>query len=169
MATHSRSFQKPLFVILLVTLFAAGTMAQRRRGGGGEAGFRFRFIGPVVGNRIAAIAGIAGDPSTYYAGAASGGIWKSVDGGNRWEPIFDDEPIAAIGALAVAPSDKSTVWAGTGEPWAIRDDRSHSTSRIWLPQTKIRPRAAGFLLCLIQVVELRGLSSPAGVIFQYTS
>lgn len=121
MATPSKSFLKSLFVILVITLFAATMMAQRRRGSGNQAGFRFRFIGPVVGNRIAAIAGIAGDPSTYYAGAASGGIWKSVDGGNRWEPIFDDEPVAAIGALAVAPSDKSTVWAGTGEPWAIRD------------------------------------------------
>src|SRR5690348_3579115 len=121
MSTLSKPFHKALFVILIVTLFAVSLMAQRRRGGGGEAGFRFRFIGPVVGNRIAAIAGIAGDASTYYAGAASGGIWKSVDGGNRWEPIFDEEPVAAIGALAVAPSDKSTVWAGTGEPWAIRD------------------------------------------------
>src|SRR6185312_1910400 len=121
MVTMSKSFLKSLFVILVITLLAATLAAQRRRGGNGEAGFRFRFIGPVVGNRIAAIAGIPGDPSTYYAGAASGGIWKSVDGGNRWEPIFDDEPVAAIGALAVAPSDKSTVWAGTGEPWAIRD------------------------------------------------
>src|SRR5437016_1632396 len=86
-----------------------------------EPGFHFRFIGPVVGNRIAAIAGIAGDPNTYYAGAASGGVWKTVDGGNRWQPIFDDQPVEAIGALAVAPSDRSIVWAGTGEAWAIRD------------------------------------------------
>lgn len=80
----------------------------------------FRFVGPQVGNRVAAIAGIPGDPSTYYAGAASGGIWKSTDGGNKWRPIFDQEPVAAIGALAVAPSDPSVVWAGTGEAWAIR-------------------------------------------------
>src|SRR5438105_6042427 len=86
-----------------------------------EPGFHFRFIGPVVGNRIAAIAGIAGDPNTYYAGAASGGVWKTVDGGNRWQPIFDDQPVQAIGALAVAPSETSIVWAGTGEAWAIRD------------------------------------------------
>ncbi len=86
-----------------------------------ESGFKFRFVGPKVGNRIAAVAGIAGDPSTYYAGAASGGVFKSVDGGNRWEPIFDKQSAAAIGALAVAPSEPSTVWAGTGEAWAIRD------------------------------------------------
>ncbi|HTA50527.1 MAG TPA: sialidase, partial [Verrucomicrobiae bacterium] len=50
-----------------------------------------------------------------------GGIWKSIDGGNHWTPIFDKQPVAAIGALAVAPSDPSTVWAGTGEAWMIRD------------------------------------------------
>ena len=86
-----------------------------------ESDFKFRFVGPKVGNRIAAIAAIPGDPSVYYAGAASGGVWKSTDGGNRWAPIFDKQPAAAIGALAVAPSEPSTVWAGTGEAWVIRD------------------------------------------------
>lgn len=86
-----------------------------------EGDFKFRFVGPRVGNRIAAVAGIAGDPSTYYAGAASGGIFKSVDGGNRWEPVFDKQSAAAIGSLAVAQSEPNTVWAGTGEAWAIRD------------------------------------------------
>src|SRR5271168_4043451 len=86
-----------------------------------EGQFRFRFVGPRVGNRIAAIAGVAGEASTYYAGAASGGIWKSTDAGNHWTPIFDKQPVAAIGARAVAPSDPSTVWAGTGEAWMIRD------------------------------------------------
>ena len=65
---------------------------------------------------------IAGDASTYYAGAASGGIWKSTDGGNQRKPIFDKQPVAAIGTLAVAPSDPSTIWAGTGEAWVIRDN-----------------------------------------------
>ena len=87
----------------------------------GQGALRFRFVGPRVGNRIASVAGLPGDASTYYAGAASGGVWKSTDGGNHWKPIFDKQPAAAIGALAVAPSDTSTVWAGTGEAWAIRD------------------------------------------------
>jgi photosystem II stability/assembly factor-like uncharacterized protein len=86
-----------------------------------EETFRFRFVGPHVGNRIASATGIPGDPSTYYAGAASGGVWKSTDAGNSWEPIFDKQPVAAIGAIAVAPSDASIVWVGTGEAWAIRD------------------------------------------------
>ncbi len=62
-----------------------------------------------------------GDPLTYYAGAASGGVWKTTDGGVTWEPVFDDQPVQSIGSLAVAPSDPSVVWAGTGEPFI----RSH--------------------------------------------
>jgi photosystem II stability/assembly factor-like uncharacterized protein len=76
---------------------------------------QYRHIGP-VGNRVAAVAGVPGDLLTYYAGAASGGIWKSEDGGEYWRPVFDDQPDHAIGALAVAPSDPEIVWAGTGEP-----------------------------------------------------
>src|SRR5260221_11076638 len=101
--------------------FAAVGIAQRRGGGAAPDGLGFRFVGPVVGNRVASIAGVPGDPSIYYAGAASGGVWKTTDGGGRWDPVSDMLPVAAIGALAVAPSDPSVVWAGTGEAWAIRD------------------------------------------------
>lgn len=81
----------------------------------------FRFLGPVRGNRVASVAGVPGDPNTWYAGAASGGVWKSEDGGSKWKPVFDGQPVSAIGALAVAASDPRIVWAGTGEAWAIRD------------------------------------------------
>ncbi|HTI63028.1 MAG TPA: hypothetical protein VL524_05920 [Gemmatimonadaceae bacterium] len=80
----------------------------------------YRFIGP-PGNRVDAVAGIPGDPYTYFVGAASGGIWKTTDGGVHWRPIFDKEPVSSIGALAVAPSNPSVVWAGTGESFI----RSH--------------------------------------------
>src|SRR6266542_6670418 len=75
---------------------------------------KFRYIGP-VGNRVIAIAGVPGSPHTYYAGAASGGVWKTVDDGAHWEAVFDAQDVQSIGALAVAASDPSTVWAGTGE------------------------------------------------------
>ena len=106
-----------------VLIFSITLAFAQRRGAQADAGnaFRFRFVGPLAGNRVASAAGVPGDINTYYAGAASGGIFKSVDGGNRWAPIFDNEPVAAIGALAVAPSNPSIVWAGTGEAWAIRD------------------------------------------------
>ena len=84
---------------------------------------RFRYIGP-VGNRVAAVAGVPGDPLVYYAGAASGGLWKSTDGGINWQPIFDQvQGVSSVGALAVAASDPNIVWAGTGEPHI----RSHVT------------------------------------------
>lgn len=95
--------------------------AQRRVPAEAPVGLSFRFLGPLAGNRISAVAGIPSDPSTYYAGVASGGIWQSTDGGNAWAPIFDRQPVAAIGALAVAPSNPNIVWAGTGEAWVIRD------------------------------------------------
>jgi photosystem II stability/assembly factor-like uncharacterized protein len=75
---------------------------------------KYRHIGP-EGNRVSAVTGVIGDPNVYYAGAASGGIWKTTDGGLHWAPIFDSMPVSAIGALAVAPSDPNVVWAGTGE------------------------------------------------------
>ena len=74
----------------------------------------WRHIGP-AGNRVSAVAGVPGDPLVYYAGAASGGIFKTTDAGIHWQPVFDDQPVASIGSLAVAPSDPSIVWAGTGE------------------------------------------------------
>ena len=83
--------------------------------------FGFRFLGPVVGNRVAAFAAAPGERNTYYIGAASGGVFKTTDGGAKWNPVFDDQKAAAIGAIAVAPSEPETVWAGTGEAWAIRD------------------------------------------------
>ena len=81
---------------------------------------KFRYIGP-VGNRISAVTGVHGIPLIIYAGSASGGIFKSADGGTTWKPIFDDQPVSSIGSLAVAPSNPNIVWARTGETWI----RSH--------------------------------------------
>ncbi|MEM1401868.1 MAG: sialidase [Pseudomonadota bacterium] len=75
---------------------------------------KFRHIGP-VGNRLISVTGIPGDPLTYYVGAASGGIWKSTDGGLNWKPVFDGERVHSIGALALAPSEPEVIYAGTGE------------------------------------------------------
>lgn len=75
----------------------------------------FRSIGPAAGGRVARVAGVAGNDLVYYLAAASGGVWKSSDGGVKWEPIFDDQPTQAIGSIAVAPSDPNVVYVGSGE------------------------------------------------------
>src|SRR5436305_5523263 len=106
--------------VLVLLASSVLSLAQSAASGDREDTLKFRFLGPQIGNRIAAVAGVPGDPSTYYARAASGGIWKSIDGGNRWTPVFDKQSAAAIGSLAIEPSDPSTVWAGTGEAWMIR-------------------------------------------------
>ena len=132
-----RRFGVCFVVALAVT--ASVPVAAEQADAAPDSQFQFRFVGPKVGNRIAAVAGVPGDPSVYYAGAAAGGIWKSTDAGNRWAPIFDQQSVAAIGALAVAPSDPSTVWAGTGEAWVIRDSdvmgngiyKSTNAGRTW--------------------------------------
>jgi photosystem II stability/assembly factor-like uncharacterized protein len=82
---------------------------------------RFEYVGPTNAGRFAAAAAVAGKPGVYYAGAASGGVWKSTDGGATWKPTFDDQTSQAIGALAVSQTNTNIVWAGTGEAWAVRD------------------------------------------------
>ena len=84
------------------------------------AQLHFRFVGP-EGNRITSIAGVKGDPFVYYAGAASGGLWKTTDAGTHWKAIFDGQPVSSIGSVSVATSDPNVVWVGTGEPFI----RSH--------------------------------------------
>jgi len=121
-ASVCRRWTKPSLLLVVLASCVSIVHAQRPPGPrANEETFRFRFVGPRAGNRVASISGVPGDPSTYYAGAASGGVWKTTDGGNRWDPIFDKQPVAAIGAIAVAPSDPSVIWVGTGEAWAIRD------------------------------------------------
>ena len=82
----------------------------------------FRNIGPsVAGGRVTAVSGVPGQPNLYYVGAAAGGVFKSVDGGDSWDAVFKDQPTASIGAVVLAPSNPNVVWVGTGEG-NIRND-----------------------------------------------
>jgi photosystem II stability/assembly factor-like uncharacterized protein len=78
-------------------------------------GMKYRLIGPFRGGRSLTAAGIPGDPTTYYFGATGGGVWKSTDGAMTWSPVFDHEGTGSIGSLAIAPSDRNTIYVGTGE------------------------------------------------------
>ena len=94
--------------------------AEPRFDSGTISGLGARNIGPaVVSGRIAAIAGRheASGKTTLLVGAASGGVWKSTDGGTTFAPIFDKEPVQSIGALALDPNHPNTYWVGTGESW----------------------------------------------------
>ena len=79
------------------------------------SGLKWRLIGPFRGGRAVAVAGFPGSSTTFYFGSVGGGVWQTTDAGVVWKPIFDRQPIASIGALAVAPSDPKIIYAGTGE------------------------------------------------------
>jgi photosystem II stability/assembly factor-like uncharacterized protein len=109
--------------VVLLLSSAGFLFAQRTHGNNSSTPFgqlRFRYIGP-VGNRAIAVASVPGDPNIYYVGAASGGIFKTTDGGIHWDPIFDSQDVSSVGAIAIAATDPNIVWAGTGEPYI----RSH--------------------------------------------
>ncbi len=88
------------------------------------AGLRWRMIGPFRGGRTVAVSGVAGDGRTFYMGAVGGGVWKTTNAGRTWNPVSDALPVSSIGALAVAPSDPSVVYAGSGEA-DMRSDIIH--------------------------------------------
>ena len=80
------------------------------------AGMKARSIGPAsMSGRVAAIDAVESNPDIVYVGAATGGVWKSVDGALSFTPIFDDQPVAAIGAVAIFQPSPDIVWVGTGE------------------------------------------------------
>src|SRR5207253_9273206 len=79
------------------------------------AGLRWRSIGPYRSGRVNGVTGVPGQPSVFYMGSVGGGVWKTGNAGRTWFPIFDSQPVASIGAIAVAPSATDIVYVGTGE------------------------------------------------------
>ncbi len=87
------------------------------------AALHWRLIGPFRGGRVVAVAGVPGQPAVFYFGAVGGGVWKTVNAGVTWTPVFDGRTTASIGALAVAPSNPQIIYAGMGEA-DLRSDLS---------------------------------------------
>ncbi|HUO83470.1 MAG TPA: glycosyl hydrolase [Thermoanaerobaculia bacterium] len=117
-----------LSLLILVALFTPALCAEETPKAGafvfGE--IKARPIGPaVMGGRIAALDATPGSPSTIWVGAASGGVWKSIDDGTTFKPVFD-KYTQSIGAIAIDPSSADTVWVGTGESW-VRNSVSIGT------------------------------------------
>jgi hypothetical protein len=88
------------------------------------AGLRWRMLGPFRGGRVDAVSGVPGRPNEFYFGAVNGGVWKSIDAGRVWTPVFDSQPVASVGAIAVAPSAPDVVYVGTGE-CTLRDSMGY--------------------------------------------
>jgi photosystem II stability/assembly factor-like uncharacterized protein len=89
------------------------------------AGLHWRDVGPMRGGRSYGVAGSASQPDTFYFGSVGGGVWKTINAGRTWFPIADKGiPIGSIGAIAVAPSNPSVIYVGTGEP-DIRSQHSY--------------------------------------------
>jgi photosystem II stability/assembly factor-like uncharacterized protein len=106
-------------VVLLVPLLVVAQDEATQEPDFDEAtfsGLEFRGIGPALtAGRIADIVIDQTDPSTWYVGVGSGGIWKTENGGTTWTPIFDNEDTYTIGAITIDPNDRNTIWVGTGE------------------------------------------------------
>src|SRR5213592_3379771 len=80
------------------------------------AGFRWRNVGPAnMGGRVSSVVGIPSPSKTFFVAAAAGGIWKTTNAGTSFRPVFDNQRCISMGELAIAPSDTTQVWAGTGE------------------------------------------------------
>ena len=116
-----------------VATFAGGPIARGEapEQGGGQrysadlySGLEWRMLGPFRGGRVDAVSGVPGRSNEFYFGAVNGGVWKTIDAGRIWVPVFDSQPVASIGALAVAPSAPDVVYVGTGES-TLRDSTSY--------------------------------------------
>ncbi|MGE5344676.1 MAG: WD40/YVTN/BNR-like repeat-containing protein [Acidithiobacillales bacterium] len=88
------------------------------------SGMRWRLVGPFRGGRAVTATGVPGQPDRFYFGAVGGGVWRTDNAGRTWEPIFDSQPIASIGAIAVAPSNPNVLYVGSGEA-DMRSDISY--------------------------------------------
>ncbi|HSS21371.1 MAG TPA: hypothetical protein VLL54_14950 [Pyrinomonadaceae bacterium] len=121
------SLARILILTLTTILFSVPALAQTSRPFVPDSYFaamQYRCIGPHRGGRVLAVSGVRGEPDTFYFGSVGGGVWKTADAGETWKPIFDSQPVASIGALAVSWSNPEIIYVGTGEA-DMRSDISY--------------------------------------------
>src|SRR5437763_551671 len=120
-----KAFVRALAILITAAVMFSALMpsvfAQARIEQSAYSGLRWRMIGPFRGGRVNAVSGVPGQPTVFYFGSVGGGVWKPINSGRTWTPVFDSQPVASIGAIGVAPSDPNIVYVGTGDA----DMRSH--------------------------------------------
>src|ERR1041385_7086980 len=99
------------FLIVAILCFSAASATDSVNP---ASAMRWRQIGPPRAGRARALSGVPSQPNVFYIGFDNGGVWRSTDYGANWEPLFDHESTGSIGAIAVAPSDPKTIYAGSG-------------------------------------------------------
>jgi photosystem II stability/assembly factor-like uncharacterized protein len=108
----------PFTLLTLASATAVATLAEpstaRAQALDPASAMHWRQIGPSRAGRARALSGVPSQPNVFYVGFDNGGVWRSTDYGNNWEPLFDHEPTGSIGAIAVAPSDPNIIYVGTG-------------------------------------------------------
>jgi len=105
-------------------LATTGAAARMQQVASLATGLRWRMLGPFRGGRVDAVSGAPGRPNEFYFGSVNGGVWKTIDAGRVWDPVFDSQPVASIGAIAVAPSAPDVVYVGSGES-TLRDSAGY--------------------------------------------
>src|SRR5690348_17269319 len=121
MSAHHRL--TALFAAVALTLAAAlpasaaapATLDSKTTASSTWGALHWRLIGPFRAGRTLAVTGVPGQLTHFYMGTVDGGVWETHDTGRTWQPLFDDQPVQSIGAIAVAPSNPNVIYVGTGE------------------------------------------------------
>src|ERR1041384_2852058 len=101
--------------LVIVLLAISSTVSSAQYTPESFLAMKWRLVGPHRAGRVTTVAGIPGNAAIYYFGTPGGGVWKTINGGRTWLPIFDEARVASIGALALAPSNPNIIYVGTGE------------------------------------------------------
>ena len=115
-----KAFCRPVLALLALSLFLFAIASNAQQSATPidpktYGGMKWRLIGPFRGGRVLAVTGVPSQPNTYYFGAVAGGVWKTMDGGVSWDPLFDKQTTSSIGSIAVSDSDPNVIYVGTGE------------------------------------------------------